>query len=338
MFLQHKDILHNINDWVIHNFKRYKEHFNTGVKKLFILQHENTNYTITTLPDEITIGYYKKRSVDLFEKIYKLNNCHTCSNFIFKKLNQTNEDIIDWEEIQLVLLEDEFISITNTKPLIYYPISKFRDRIKVYFSNFEMVTYNDKGASFIFLNPEPVFAKPSNNIPQTVSYDSEHNFVITGKINGKYFAKEREDVIILNQNKLNELKVKLGDSIKINVEKTLMNGVYYVYKVDKKIHMRKSVPFQFKTYTCIDEDLSEYPHYMNKYSCESKYKADGTKKTKSMTWDSRCLRHHECPFFNYDGEYGGECDNGYCKFPPGLKQTSYKKYKMTDNICEQQIK
>ena len=64
----------------------------------------------------------------------------------------------------------------------------------------------------------------------------------------------------------------------------------------------------------------------------------GSKKTKSMTWDARCLRHHECPFFNYDGEYGGECDNGYCKFPPGLKQISYKKYKISDNICEQQIK
>ena len=52
-------------------------------------------------------------------------------------------NIIDWEEIQLILLEDEFISIIDTKPLIYYPISKFRDRIKVYFPNYEMVILND---------------------------------------------------------------------------------------------------------------------------------------------------------------------------------------------------
>lgn len=336
-------MIYNIKNWFIYNFQnKYKEHFSTNVKKLFVLQSEKTNYTITTLPDEIIIGFFENRSVDLFKKIYKLNNCHTCSNFIFKKLNKKSiidyGNIIDWEEIQLILLEDEFISIMDTKPLIYYPISKFRDRIKVYFPNYEMVIYNDRGSSFIFLNPEPAFPKPTYNITQKVSYDYINNFVITGKINGKYFSKEREDVIILNQNKLDDYEVKVGDTIKIDVEKSLMNGIYYVYKVDKKIHMRKSTPFQFKTYTCIDDDLSEYPHFNNKYSCESKYNADGTKKKKKMIWDSRCLRHYECPFFNYDGEYGGECDNGYCKFPPGLKQISYKKYKKSDNICEQQIK
>jgi len=336
-------LYYNIKNWVFYNFKKkYKEHFSTSVKKFFILQSEKTNYKISTLPDEITIGYFKRRSVDIFKKIYKLNNCHTCSNFIFKKLNADsiidNGNVIDWEEIQLILLEDEFISIMDTKPLIYYPNSKFRDRIKVYFPNYEMVIYNDRGSSFVFLNPEPVFQKQSKNILQKISFDSIHNFVINGKINGKYFSKKREDVIILNQNRLDDVEVRIGDSIKIDVEKTLMNGVYYVYKVDKRIYMRKSSKFSFKVFRCIDDDLSEYPHFNNKYSCESQYNADGTKKEKTMTWDSRCLQHHECPFFNYDGEYGGECDNGYCKFPPGLKQISYKKYKISDNICEQQIK
>lgn len=313
------------------------ERFKNSQKKFYILQDENTNFLITTLEKNMVVGYFQKTSIPLFEKLYKLNNCNICSSFEYIKLDTETKNI-DWNEIHLVLLQNSAMTINGSKLLSYFPNSKFRDRVTHYFPNYEFVVENNVNNSVILLNPDPVFNNRPKKIPQSVGYDSDSNFVISGAINGQYFSKKHEDVIILDQYSLDNIEVKIGDTIIIDVIKTTINGKYTVFKVNEKIHMKKKAEATFDMYVCIDEDLGEHPHYQNKYSCESKYDASGEKKLKRMTWDTRCTRNFDCPFFNYDTDYGGSCQNGFCEFPPGLKPISYKTYKSSDNICEQQIK
>ena len=58
-----------------------------------------------------------------------------------------------------------------------------------------------------------------------------------------------------------------------------------------------------------------------------------------MTWDARCRRNMECPFFDYDNEYGGGCESGgYCEMPYNVKQISFTKYKNEQKIIKEQNK
>jgi hypothetical protein len=74
----------------------------------------------------------------------------------------------------------------------------------------------------------------------------------------------------------------------------------------------------------------EQPWIRTKTECESstffnKYKG-------KSVWDSPCRTNTDCPFFqsnkNYNN-YRGECKNGYCSFPIGIKPIAYTKYELS---------
>lgn len=63
--------------------------------------------------------------------------------------------------------------------------------------------------------------------------------------------------------------------------------------------------------------------------CISKYDIDGNPKKKLTYWDRPCKSNDECPYYqankNYPN-YRGNCTNGYCELPIGMKARAYRMY------------
>jgi hypothetical protein len=70
------------------------------------------------------------------------------------------------------------------------------------------------------------------------------------------------------------------------------------------------------------------------YSCFGPDGADGVRFRgeclwKGGTWDARCRRDEECPFFQANlryPNYHGGCHNGYCEMPLGVTRVGYTRY------------
>lgn len=298
-------------------------------RKLFILQSKNTFMTLTNMDISIVkIGYKFEYEKQLFVFIY---NQHNCSNIKLKDVDFVREKSISFSKVNILMYSGEFVP------------EEYDVKIMDYFKNtidhplYEFVVYNHVNMTYMVFGlwkTKTVRDTSQSHLDQQVTYDKRFNFVIENDINGKYFEKKlNTNKIILYQNKLDNLDVKKGDSILFRNQKLdFINGVYNVYKVDKYIHLLQHVDVLPKYNACIDENLVERPEYNNKYSCEHPKDMNGKDKNIRMKWDSRCRRNIECPFFDKDNNYSGQCKNGYCDVPLGYKSISFKHYKKSD-IC-----
>ena len=295
--------------------------------KFFILQRKPESYdstettksllTMTSIDDNVIIGHTTIEEKYLFERLYRIHNNNKLNNFEYKKL----ENEYSFDGIDILLYTKDTIYLSNYLIIDYY-FNSIEDQFKEY----DFVVHNDKNNSTLVLKKKQ-HVQHIIDLKPKVSLSNEYNFIIENAINGRYTEKDlRTNEIALFQNKLYNLEVKVNDIILLRKQKyPYMNGVYKVYKVNKNIYMlRENIVVPNQHNVCMDEDLVERPEYTNKMSCEHENDVFGEKKNKIMTWDSRCRRNMECPFF--DEEYNYPCNDGYCVMPKDVKQISFTKY------------
>ena len=317
------------------NLMKYKEKF-MNESKFYIIQNEYTNYTITNIKDVI-ISYTSEMAKDFFIKVFKLNNCDVNPMVKFQKIN----NIKNLQNHQIIVHIDNIIKLKDYKLINYYPKSEYRDRIYYYFPNNEFIIHqhNESEQTSLLLSTlyKPLKIEEKVSEWKSIKIDNDYNFIINRKINGKHYQYGLRDVIILYDKYIDGLEIKMGDKILvIEQEEDFMNGEYIVFKINQNnVKMSRKVDKQLSMYTCVDKELNEYSEYTNKYSCEHDKNMYGDEK-KYMSWDSRCVRNNECPFYMRNGDYKGGCINGYCEMPLGVKQISYKKYE-TDNKCNKPL-
>jgi len=271
---------------------------------------------MTSISDDVVIGYKTIEEKYLFERLYRIHN-NELVKFEYKKID--NE--YSFDGIDILLYTKDSIYLSN-----YLIIDYYFNSIEDQFTEYDFVVHNDKNNSTLVLKKK-VDIQPTIELEQKVLLSNEYNFIIENSINGRYTEKDlHTNEVTLFQNKLYNLEVKVNDMILLRKQKyPYMNGIYKVYKVNKNIYMlRENIVVPNKHNVCIDEDLVERPKYTNKMSCEFENDVFGEKKNKIMTWDSRCRRNMECPF--YDEEYNYPCNDGYCVMPKEVKQISFTKY------------
>jgi hypothetical protein len=200
-----------------------------------------------------------------------------------------------------------------------------------YFKDYYYSVYNDIGNSVLVLSMnKSQSTNTSIVLGQKVLLSSKYNFIIENNINGKYRETNlNTNIIVLRQNKLLNLDVFVGDKILIRNQRfDFFNGEYEVIKVNKYIHMRRDVHLLPQYHVCMDENMQELSEYQNKESCEHENDLLGVKKQFPSNWDARCRRNMECPFFNEDEDYSGQCaKGGACVMPHDVKQIAFTKYK-----------
>nr|QOI90442.1 hypothetical protein HWQ62_00306 [Pyramimonas orientalis virus] len=301
--------------------------------KFFVLQHDKRNnitYTINNINNCTRVGYLDESHKDIFENIYKMTN-NDDSSMRFNYIKLINPRI---EDVDILLYVNDAIYLKDYKIINYFTNDLYMRQ--KYFRYSKFVVYNDTGTSTMVLllngGSQNVFDSTNNVfLEQKESVSSEYNFVIEHNINGNYHEADlTTNIIILYQNKLANLEVRVGDTILMkNQSHTFINGVYVVTKVNNFIHMkRENIKLLPANEVCIDENLTELPEYTNKYSCEHANDAFGNKKITNATWDARCQRNIQCPFYNDNGQYLGNCEpGGMCMMPHNVKQISFTKYK-----------
>ena len=304
--------------------KSKREAFRSGRNKFFILHHKSKkNLSIDALPDSIsTVGYKNNEEKTLFKELYKLRNKDN-EDREFEYIKMEEEDEMDLTRVDILLYVNDAVYLSDYVLMDYYS----EDIVKDY----EFILHNDVNISlFVILmsvntKHEPIILDPI----ETTS--TKYNFEIEYGINGKYYELDlNTNQVILYQNKIANLRVMIGDRILLKNQKhSYMNGVYEVKEINNYIRMvNDRVEVLPKNEVCIDENLEEHVYYKNKQSCEFKNNYIGEEKEVEMTWDARCRRNMECPFFDYDNEYGGGCESGgYCEMPYNVKQISFTKYK-----------
>lgn len=308
--------------------KSKKELFRSGRSKFFILCHKSKEkLSIGALPESIlTVGYKNNEEITLFKQLYKLhNNDNDDREFEYIKMDE-EDDNIDLTSVDILLYVNDAVYLND-----YVLIDYYRDDIVM---DYDFVLHNDINMSvFVILMSNHSQVKKYERIilDPIETTSTEYNFEIEYGINGKYYELDvNTNEVILYQNKIANLRVMIGDRVLLKNQKhSYMNGVYQVKEINNYIRMvNDRVEVLPKNEVCIDENLEEHVYYKNKQSCEFKNNYTGEKKEVDMTWDARCRRNMECPFFDYDNEYGGGCESGgYCEMPYNVKQISFTKYK-----------
>lgn len=305
-----------------------KELFRSGMKKFFVLHHNSKDKMyINALPESVlTIGYKNNEEKTLFEQLYKLHNDDD-REFEYIKM----EDL-DLTNVDILLYVNDAIYLRNYVLIDYY--SEDLTKRKMYLRDHDFILHNDINISvFVLLMSDYTGYKKYEDIilDPIETTSSKYNFEIEYGINGKYYELNiNTNEVILYQNKIAGLKVMIGDKVLLkNQRYSYMNGVYEVKDINKYIRMvNDTIRVLPKNEVCIDENLEEHVYYKNKQSCEFKNNYIGEEKEVDMTWDARCRRNMECPFFDYNNEYGGGCQSGgYCEMPYNVKQISFTKYK-----------
>lgn len=306
-----------------------REQFRSGRNKFFILHHNSKdNMYINDLPEYVsTIGYKNNEDKSLFKQLYKLHN-NDDREFEYIKMD---DDEIDLTSVDILLYVNDAVYLSDYVLIDYYSDDLIKR--KTYLRDYEFVLHNDISISvFVILISNHTHVKKEEIVldPRETT-STEYNFEIEYGINGKYRELGiNTNEITLYQNKIADLKVMIGDKVLLkNQRYPYMNGVYEVTEINKYIRMMNdTVGVLPKNEVCIDENLEEHVYYKNKQSCEFKNNYIGEEKEVEMTWDARCRRNMECPFFDYDNEYGGGCQSGgYCEMPYNVKQISFTKYK-----------
>lgn len=311
-------------------FKRRREVFTNQLKqKFFILQSPDTSYDIATMPNNIVVGYINSTDIELFKKIYRMHTNNTKTiEFIFRKLDEP-----DLSDVDVLLYVNDAVYLQNYKIIDYFvEDTVLKER---FLKEYEFVLHNDINYSlFVISNPygygvyEEESAVPVLAPLEQIS--DKYNFVIENGIQGKYYETDLyTNEVILYQNRIANLEVRVGDTVLLSKQRhAFMNGEYVVTKVNKYIRMRReNIELLPKHEVCIDENLTEHNEYINKQSCEFENDYVGNPKGVKMTWDARCRRNMECPFFDMNGEYDGKCGSGgYCEMPYDVKQVSFTKY------------
>jgi hypothetical protein len=305
-------------------FKLKRESFvSTNKNKFFVLQKASTDYTMSTIKKTTTIGYTKDYHKYLFEKVYTMFNTNNLTlNFV--KLEEYGVDDVD---ILIYVNDSVYLEKSKYKHIDFY--MKDKKYLRQHLDNFEYVVYTDNNAS-VYVLVESDNQGTNIELEQLETVSDVYNFVLEYAINGKYTEVDMgTNRIVLYQDSILGLNVEEDDTILLKNQRfEFMNGVYTVTKVNKYIHMERSVPLKSKTEVCMDEDLKEHMEYSNKHSCEYKNDLTGNPKKEALTWDARCRRNIECPFYDPESDHFGACDKGgYCEMPHNVKQISFTKYK-----------
>lgn len=298
-----------------------RETFVSSKNNFFVLQKPSTDFTMTNISETTTVGYLKVYHRHIFEKLYAMFNDNVFKP-TYVKLEEYDIDAVD---LLLYVNDGVYIPRSKYKHVNFYMRDK--KRFRTHFTDFEYVVYTDNNTSTYVLAESPT--RDDIVLKQSESLSKEYNFVLEYAINGKYQELDIDtNYIVLYQNNILDLEVKVGDRILLkNQRYGFMNGVYTVTKVNNYIHMESRVDVPSKREVCIDEDQDEHPEYTNQYTCEFDKDLRGNPKEKQMVWDARCRRNTECPFFDTDNQYTGQCNKGgYCDMPYNVEQISFTKY------------
>lgn len=302
----------------------------SGGNKFFVLQKSSTDFTMSNLRETTKIGYVKDYHRHIFEKVYAMfNEKEEAPEPTYVKLEDSDD--LDTVDILLYVNDGVYIPRSKYKHVDFYMQDK--KSFKNHFSDLDYVVYTDNNNSVYVLaefNYDPDATHHNIVLTQSESLSKEYNFVLEYAINGKYHEVDMNtNRIVLYQNTILDLQVRVGDRILLrNQRYEFMNGVYTVTKVNNYIHMESRVSVPSKREVCIDEDLNEHPEYLNKYTCEFENDLRGVQKDRNMVWDARCRRNQECPFFDTDDHYAGQCNKGgYCDMPYDVEQISFTKYR-----------
>jgi hypothetical protein len=162
-------------------------------------------------------------------------------------------------------------------------------------------------------------------------------------VNGIFIALERNQLIFNYINLHDDKYIIAIHKIPPQMEKYLKIGrkVFLKEPINRQGYVRditKANDSKIESDTTyqisiVDELNQTYECYGNeilstKEACEDRFIHGRIRKPDEFTvWDKRCNEHHECPFFekSVDG-YQGDCVNGFCKMPVGIKTSSYTKY------------
>jgi hypothetical protein len=103
----------------------------------------------------------------------------------------------------------------------------------------------------------------------------------------------------------------------------------YITQKNKHMILRSNKPI-LEQFTAVAAE-SEYrcydhPEIKSRGLCESQFDALGVLPKDVYIWDKPCDKDEECPFFVKGESTVGECRNGYCEMPLGVRRISYRKY------------
>lgn len=300
------------------------ERFQTSTDMFFILQNKTSDaMTMKTIPVDAKIGYTQPLQITMFKTIYKQHNCDKEHSFEYMDLNDN-----DPLEMDIILSIGHHVDFERYKMIDYFKKNK---RIL----NYEYVVYNDNNTSTLVLSMRRIvrpFGKPK--IRPKISVGKQHHFVIEDGVDGLYSEKDlTTNVINFHKKTIDGMEVQIGDKVLFkNQHHPFINGEYEVTNTQLGVEVtRSNILLTPKEYSCMDEDLFEVPQHTTESSCEHPLTVDGKVKDKRHTWDSRCRRNMECPFF--DQNYNYICnDNGFCEMPDTVTQISFKKY-INNNEC-----
>ena len=279
------------------NYEQYTEIDSSSSKYFFILQNEDNNITIHTL-NNYQIGYMNESDLPIFQKITQLQPTSIDINKLqYKKQGQITTSL--WNDVDILLFngtrEEMQKKVPNYKLIEYFPKDTYR--IETLFPRSHFDVYSDSKTSTFLLNLSK--KNPSFYIYQTeqiVEFDPKYAFVLSGKINGEYTQISfNEDIIIMNEQKIDNLEVRLGEKILIkDQEFNDVNGVYIVTETQPALILQKKHDIQKNQPICVNNDGTHYFEYTSKYSCEHPNNVHGTPKKEPLKWATVCQRDYEC--------------------------------------------
>lgn len=291
-------------------FSIYSKESYTDDVFLFILQKYNGIFTIDSLPRSCKIGYKSDLSLKLFQYILELHKIDI--KYLRPRFVKTN----DLTKVDIILYENAYNDVSKSKIVDYYsPKNVFHKHL----SKYKYGVYNTKENShLLFITNSITSHKPIQLFPR-VSFNPKYNFVIETSIDGRFKEKDvNTNQIILNGNTINDLEVRVGDTILITNQKDVfIEGEYTVVSVSKSnISMEMNVHLPKKDFHC----FSSYPSILYNLVSKTQCMFDNRKNV----WDHKCRRDIECPEFI---DQKATCLNGMCKIPIYHEQISYRKYK-----------
>ena len=211
-----------------------------------------------------------------------------------------------------------------------------------------------------------------DNIPLTVGNRVILKFQTRPEENGDWFVKsvdiDNKTATLSNLLRLHGTYVVTNNKLYFDIVPFYLDGIPLkkikkkddIYLVDMQRYGNLNYDVTHTPYIQIRDDAEtgyepgwkcyDHPEIQIKGLCESDYDMDGILKPKETYWDRECKTNSDCPYYqsntNYKNYHGG-CFDGFCEFPVGMSNVSYRKgdgtpfcYNCVDSIdgncCEDQ--
>lgn len=137
-------------------------------------------------------------------------------------------------------------------------------------------------------------------------------------VNG--FYNSQEGSLDIGTNKIGDVPMYNGDQVVLTEQDREEENGAYTFSGNILWKNREAEKPSTTKYECYGTN------YRSKDTCLSSYDESGVRK-KPGTWDGRCQTNKDCPYYqankNYRNYLGG-CMDGWCQFPIGMKNKTYR--------------